>query len=631
MKQVILFMTRRSDLSIVEKIQQLLSCVNSATDFYVLFNTSQDILPSSLKPYAEKIICFSSDILFSMGYMPLGDSLIPGSCHFPLLKFYLSHPDYNYYWLIEDDVYFSGNWSSLFDFYNQDVTDMLSTRIRKLEDAPQWEWWYSLNSGHDMVKREDLVSSFNPIYRLSQRALQCIHKSLLNGWRGHAEVVISTILKHYGLSIKDIGGTGRFTPNGKEDLFYKDETHSHVALIIQDIRPNTIYHPLKQKKSTCHLRKNCVISAVGRNSLHKHWLTNRENRTFDLHLIVYDDAFSDFYDDADFLSLRKGFKLKLIYDYLKSHQDYLEHYSYFFFPDDDIMTDTQSIEELFVVMELYSLKIAQPALKHSYITYPVTLQEHYFTLRYTNFVEMMLPCFSREALKTVIFTFNENESGWGTEFHWPILIKTNRKDMAIIDSVPMTHTQPVKEGRTNNEKELHAYLRKFHITPLCEEYEFIINGDSIERHRKMENLYNKRKKLVLTNMRMVPLLLKKIKMGEITRNGLNGKLSIVLYLKMLAHITEAIQYEKVTNTFFYSIEDLNNKVFISNGNTEIEDLRKFIEGRYDTIAEIPVSKIMIKISESQLKYKSDNNLLLHHCWKLLNELYQVEIQMKNLS
>ena len=324
-------------------------------------------------------------------------------------------------------------------------------------------------------------------------------------------MVISTVLKHNNLSIKDLGGTGFFVPVGEENLFYDSQTHSHLALSIQEIRPNIIYHPIKQKIGSCHLRKNCVISAVGKNSLHKHWLENGENRSFDLHLIVYDDSFTKFYNDADFLYLKKGYKLKLVYDYLTNHQNFLEQYSYFFIPDDDIMTDAQSINRLFHLMEQYSLKIAQPALKDSYYTYPVTLQEHPFILRYTNFVEMMLPCFSRKALEKVIYTFKENESGWGTEFHWPLLIDSKGRDMAIIDAVPMIHTQPVKRGRIENERELDAYLKKFHLVPNTAELGFVMDKKSRVSQVDMEILYERRKKLILTNMRTVSFLLRKYK------------------------------------------------------------------------------------------------------------------------
>lgn len=636
-------MTNRCDLRVVDKIQQLLMCVHSSTDFFVLYNTSKDSLPTLLQPYEERIFCYSSDILYTMGYMPLGDSLVPGSCHFPLLKFFLTHPEYDYYWTMEDDVAFNGEWSTLFNYYSNDETDMISAHIKTYSEAPEWVWWNSLNTGHDIINEENFVCAFNPLCRLSHRELQCVHESLLKGWKGHAEVVISTVLKHNNLSIKDIDGTGLFVPVGEENLFYDNQTHSHLALCIQEKRPNILYHPIKHKIGSCHLRKNCVISAVGKNSLHKYWLENGENRSFDLHLIVYDDSFSKFYNDADFLYLKKGYKLKLVYDYLLNFPHYLEHYSYIFIPDDDIMTDARSINRLFHLMEQYSLKIAQPALKESYYTYPVTLQEHPFILRYTNFVEMMLPCFSREALKEVIYTFNENESGWGTEFHWPLLIGSKGRDMAIIDAVPMIHTQPVKRGRTENDKELHAYLKKYYLVPNSKELGFVMDRTLKEPQVKVEKLYEKRKNLILMNMRTVPYLLRKIQMKEVTRQGLDGKLSIALFLTQLADISGAIQYKDIAEMILHEMSNqkepsLTLHSFIHGGlgilwgtymlkkesdftkiikkkklgnPLEIQKLEAFFDCQIEELVNLSISKVMMRISEYQLGKKSDNNIMFH--------------------
>lgn len=662
MKQVVLLMTNKDDYCIVDKIRDLLSCVNSSTDFFVLYNTTQDSLPSLLQPYAERIFCYSSAILYTMGYMPMGDSLVPGSCHFPLLKFFLAHPEYEYYWTIEDDAIFSGKWSTLFDYYCNDETDMISAHITSLSEAPKWAWWYSLNTGHDIVKKEDIICAFNPVYRLSRSALQHVHISLLKGWSGHAEVVISTILKHDKLIIKDMGGTKSFVPVGEENLFYENQTHSHLALCIQETRPNTIYHPIKQKIGFRHLRKNCVVSAVGKNSLHRFWLENGENRSFDLHLIVFDESFSRFYNDADFLYLKNGYKLRLVYDYLTNHPEYFKHYSYFFIPDDDILTDAQSINKLFHLMEQYSLRIAQPALKESYFTYPMTLQERHLVLRYTNFVEMMLPCFSREALEKVIHTFNENESGWGTEFHWPLIIETEGRDMAIIDTIPMIHTQPVKRGRTENERELDAYLNKYHLVPSPRELGCVTNVISKKSLELIRILHKKRKNLIHTNMRMVPLLLKKIRMKEIAHQGLDGMLSIALYLKLLADISGAILYKdfaemiiseipnrkvqsftlhsfiygdfgimwgkhmlKQNNDFLHIVKEIK----LANPH-EIQELELFLGCHIEELLSLPISKVMMSISEYLLKQKTYNNIMLHYCWQQVNELFLTDTKMEKL-
>ena len=167
-------------------------------------------------------------------------------------------------------------------------------------------------------------------------------------------------------------------------------------------------------------KRNCVISAVGKNSLHRMWTKGDED--FDLHLIVYDDSLEQFRHDAKYAYHIKGYKLKVIYKYLEANPQFKDMYDYFFLPDDDILMDTVTINALFEAMKRYDLKIAQPALRMSYYTWPHTLYDRYSKLRYTNFVEMMVPCFCREALQKVLFTFNENETGWGTETHWPLLM-----------------------------------------------------------------------------------------------------------------------------------------------------------------------------------------------------------------
>lgn len=190
---------------------------------------------------------------------------------------------------------------------------------------------------------------------------------------------------------------------------------------------------------------NCVISAVGRNSLHRMWLKGECN--FDLHLVVYDDSMEEFRGDTEYICHIKGYKLKVIYRYLEMYPELKERYDYFFFPDDDIQMDTAAINALFEAMRRYRLQIAQPVLSMSYYTWRHTLQDRYCKLRYINFVEMMVSCFSREALNKVLFTFNENETGWGTETHWPVLIDASQRDMAVIDEVSVVHTRPIQSGQ----------------------------------------------------------------------------------------------------------------------------------------------------------------------------------------
>ena len=124
-------------------------------------------------------------------------------------------------------------------------------------------------------------------------------------------------------------------------------------------------------------------------------------------------------------------------------------------------------------MRQYQLKIAQPALKMSYFTWGHTQCDRYCKLRYTNFIEMMVPCFSQEALTKCLFTFNMNETGWGTEAHWSILIDATPNDMAILDEICIVHTRPIQSGQPIHMKELEEYQKKFNITTDVRFYDYI--------------------------------------------------------------------------------------------------------------------------------------------------------------
>ena len=216
------------------------------------------------------------------------------------------------------------------------------------------------------------------------------------------------------------------------------------------------------------VQTNCVISVVGRNSLHRQWIKGQCD--FDLHLIVYDDSIEEFRKDTDHVCQMKGYKLKNVFRYLISHIELIDQYEYFFIPDDDILMSPETINSLFRAMRHYDLKIAQPSLTMSYYSWPHTLSDRYCRLRYTDFIEMMVPCFSREALRQVLFTFNENETGWGTESHWPWLIHTSHRDMAVIDEIKVRHTRPIQSGQEIHLRELSAYLKKYHLPLTVTDY-----------------------------------------------------------------------------------------------------------------------------------------------------------------
>ncbi len=290
--------------------------------------------------------------------------------------------------------------------------------------------------------------------------------------------------------------------------------------------------------------RNCVISAVGKYSLHKRWTNGNEN--FDFHLIVYDDSLELFRNDAKFTCHIKGYKLKVIYKYLELNPQFKNMYDYFFFPDDDIQMNTTTINALFDAMRLYNLKIAQPALWMSYYSWPHTLYNRYCKLRYTNFVEMMVPCFSRDALQKVLFTFNENETGWGTETHWPMLINAAQHDIAIIDEVSVVHTRPIQSGQEIHHKELRAYMKKFGLKTQVNVYDMIPSQN--------EHVYCCDKTTFTSICSTLVHWISREKISSMNI-GEDGYLGYVHFLFLLADITQAQRYADAALELLAKIQD----------------------------------------------------------------------------
>jgi len=184
--------------------------------------------------------------------------------------------------------------------------------------------------------------------------------------------------------------------------------------------------------------KNLVIAAVGDESLHKHWMPEIG---YDVYLIYYGDQKGHFSDESKFYKERKGTKFHLIHEILPEIQDY----DYVWMPDDDIFLTPKYIRRLFDIASKYELEICQPSIIGWY-GLKVTLCQQDSFLRYTNYVEIMCPCFSKNAINKCKETFVENKTGWGIDAAWHILLEQSTDKLAIIDEIAATHTRPIGGG-----------------------------------------------------------------------------------------------------------------------------------------------------------------------------------------
>jgi hypothetical protein len=216
------------------------------------------------------------------------------------------------------------------------------------------------------------------------------------------------------------------------------------------------------------MRKNLVIVRGGDKSLHPQWLV--KDRNWDLALSYYGNHPERYAEQFDMLDCYNGSKWEGLSAFINSNQSLIEMYEYIWMPDDDLLTNGQNINDFFDICKLLDATIAQPALTpYSYYSWDITLQIKHLTARYTNFIEVMAPCFNSKYLHLFSDFFGENSSGWGYEWLWyHIAIKHNISNFFIIDKVPVYHTRPIGSAGhggsiSSPNSEMSILLKKYDI------------------------------------------------------------------------------------------------------------------------------------------------------------------------
>lgn len=195
------------------------------------------------------------------------------------------------------------------------------------------------------------------------------------------------------------------------------------------------------------MTKNLVISTVSDTSLHKSWV---QSEGYDTYLIYYGDKIG-YEGESTHYKKAKGYKYHLIKDAIEEMPNLWE-YDYFWLPDDDIAASPIEINKIFSYMENYKLWLAQPSIM-GYYGVDVTLHQKGSKIRFTNWVEIMCPCFSLNAILKCKDVFKENNCGWAIEGIWNRLLGHPKDKIAIIDDVIVFHTRPVLSGDTYTGKE----------------------------------------------------------------------------------------------------------------------------------------------------------------------------------
>jgi hypothetical protein len=259
-KQAFLILTNNPSKEIIDLYEDIKKSTSGIGDTFILFHTTSDI-PESIKNTNHW--SFSDISLSNFPIIPLSETYLPVNTHFPLIDFYFSNRDYDYYWIIEDDVRFSGKWGHFFNGFlpTKKNYDFISSYVKPYEQEPNWYWWDSLRHPYIKLPNYILLRSFNPIYRISKSGLEYIYQLLsTEKWEGHHEVLLPSLLNLEGFSLSDFGGDGPFVQKGDKNRSYTETFLDHNGALnhgTMRFRPvidtlaekNKLYHPVKSKVS----------------------------------------------------------------------------------------------------------------------------------------------------------------------------------------------------------------------------------------------------------------------------------------------------------------------------------------------------------------------------------------------
>lgn len=181
-------------------------------------------------------------------------SLKPLNTDVAIFLFWKDCPDYERYWVSEDDVEYTGDMGKLIADLQSLEGDLLATHVRHLPD--DWDYIAKFRAGlTDSTVPKNCRLTFLPFHAITNKGLATIDAAYRAGWAGQYEMTWPAILDHAGLPIVDIGGKGPYVAEGHRGKHYIDLSptnyEKHGSFGTKHIRmsagrePEILWHPVK--------------------------------------------------------------------------------------------------------------------------------------------------------------------------------------------------------------------------------------------------------------------------------------------------------------------------------------------------------------------------------------------------
>jgi hypothetical protein len=210
------------------------------------------------------------------------------------------------------------------------------------------------------------------------------------------------------------------------------------------------------------------------------------NRGFDVLRNYYADPGAHVCGESDHVLYQRGTKVTAIHAILRRDPELLLAYDHVLFLDDDIALGAEDIARFFRCMDRHRMALAQPLLTpDSDCNWPV-FKDARLTSRITpvSSVEVMMPGFSRDALRRVAWTFGETISGFGVDLLWGQSLATEREagHIAVVGDVIARHEKAINDVSGP----FYVFLANNDINPKLELWMVMAEHDVLPQFRTLE-------------------------------------------------------------------------------------------------------------------------------------------------
>lgn len=232
------FVYRTTNIESYERFLKIRSCNYPGIDFFFVIDTS---VYSGELPDDDGVIGINGDEIWDMWNGKLWDKKYKTNTQFYILNFYKEHPNYDYYWLYEDDIYMpNGDYQEFFREASSVKCDFLHTT--RIND-------YSKDGYKSLIYRtvdKSLYEKYKyctwvQMFRLTPLACETLIENFNKSDRAHAELAFPSIIMNNGLS--------EITINKSDIIRYRfiiNNRRLPDKLLNAEYR-NVFYHPMKTK------------------------------------------------------------------------------------------------------------------------------------------------------------------------------------------------------------------------------------------------------------------------------------------------------------------------------------------------------------------------------------------------